>query len=313
MPGSRFNRDYGWLAWEVSTGPYLEMLRRLQERAPVLIPYQSWEEVFAFMRGGSPSTPERDAVFRAIFLAYALDRDPCWKSLLLAMLWPKLLALSQTTRRWDPDQQERLQNIVVSFLKTVDRVDVGKRPGRFFQKLVNDVIHRTYQHYHAEWRRTERWCSAPLPDLEAMRDTRQTALERRELEEVALVRLKGYWDLGWISEGGRQVIAQTRIFGKSLPAYARSAGISHQAAKRRRWRAERAIRRRTIDLTKGGQPMSEKETGNGKGGEESPCGEGRPGRPERLRPCDRTPGAGKPPAEKVPAILGNGKEGDRCA
>lgn len=58
--------------------------------------------------------------------------------------------------------------------------------------------------------------------------------------------------------------------------------------------------------------MSEQK--NGKDTRESLVDGGRPGRmPERLRPCDQVPDPRPPPPEKVPAELGDGEEGGRCA
>ncbi len=65
----------------------------------------------------------------------------------------------------------------------------------------------------------------------------------REVQENEIERLRQHMDTGRITEADFLLLVGTRVYGKSVADYAREAGMNYQAAKKRRQRAEAAIRR----------------------------------------------------------------------
>jgi len=69
------------------------------------------------------------------------------------------------------------------------------------------------------------------------------AMDAWEVRQAEVVRLRSHMKAGRISEADFHLIVGTRLYGKLVREYAAEAGISFEAAKKRRQRAEAAIRR----------------------------------------------------------------------
>ena len=67
-------------------------------------------------------------------------------------------------------------------------------------------------------------------------------IDRRIAQEAEIERLRDHLAAGRITEADFLLIVGTRVYGQSIPAYARAAGLKKEAAKKRRLRAEAAIR-----------------------------------------------------------------------
>lgn len=225
---------------EIDGDGYALMFTRLRRRHPFLLRYGGWSDVLGFMRAGTARDSGKDEILRPILRAYRKDRDPRWCSILLAFFWPGLACLSWKKRKLERDPEERWQNILCAFLRAVRGIAISRRPAGLVQGIFNGTVHRLYDLYrgHQEPRRRKR-----LPRNLPVHDEGQVLLEIGDLQETALAELRGYLAQGWITQNGLHVIFETRAKGRGLKAYARETGLTLQAAKKRRRRAERGIRK----------------------------------------------------------------------
>ena len=251
------HEDREQLAQEIRSGTYQGLLHGLQQQHHFLRRFHTWDEVFSFMRDGISKDPLKDEVLRPIFVAHAADQGPRWRTILMAIFWPGLESIHWKKRSWDRDPDERWQNIVWTFLQVVCRVDVKRRPDRLVQKVYNDTVHHLHDEYRRSWDRMERETSVEREELEAFVDTDElnaalagevmgvnfAALELRETQAIEIKRLRAHMDAGRINEADFLLLVGTRIYGKSVTDYARETGLAFQVAKKRRQRAEAAIRR----------------------------------------------------------------------
>jgi hypothetical protein len=88
-------------------------------------------------------------------------------------------------------------------------------------------------------------------------------MELREAQELEIRRLREHQEAGRITEADYLLLVGTRVYGKPVVDYAREMGLAYQTAKKRRQRAEAAIRRfqEKIDEFRKTVSPSSRETG----------------------------------------------------
>lgn len=222
------------------------MLRDLQRRNPFLRQFATWADVIAFMREGTSRDPRKDEVLRPLFAAHAADEDPRWRTILLVIFWPGLLSIHWKKRFWDRDPEDLWHNIAWTFLEVLCRIDVKLRPNQLVQKVINDTTHHLHDEYLCLWDSAKGEFAVEPEVLEALADIVEVNLtagiELQEAQELEIRRLREHLEAGRITEADYLLLVGTRVYGKSVADYAREKGLAYQAVKKRRQRAEAAIR-----------------------------------------------------------------------
>ena len=226
---------------------YQTLLRTLQRTHRFLRRFQRWGDVIAFMRDGTSADPRKDEVLRPIFEAHAQGKDPRWRVILMVIFWPGLESIHGQKRHWDPDPNERWQNVTWTFLQVLCRIDVTRRPDRLVQKVFNDTVHHLHDEYRRAWSRTSREITADAEEIDALvggvEGIDVTGIELREVQAIEIRRLRAHLDAGRITDADFLLLVGTRVYGHSVADYARKRGLGYQVAKKRRQRAEASIRR----------------------------------------------------------------------
>lgn len=199
------------------------------------------------MRGGTSQDPRKDEVLRPIFAAHATGQDPLWRTVLLVIFWPGLESIHYQKRNWESDPEERWQDIVWTFFQVLCRIDVTRRPSRLVQKVFNDTVHHLHDEYRRNWDRASIEVSAETEELVTVAAGPKTEplvmFLQREEQETEIRRLREHLKAGRINEVDFHLVVGSRLYGKKIPDLARELGLAYQAAKKRRQRAEDAIRR----------------------------------------------------------------------
>jgi hypothetical protein len=202
-------------------------------------------DVVAYMQVGTPTDPRKDEVLRPIIASHAADRNPRWRDVLLALFWSDLEKLLCIKRRWDPAEGELWRNVTWVFIEVLSRIDLKKRPERLAQKVLNDTSHHLHDEYRDAWHRADQELVVEQDEIVELaggaEDDTFAALAFREEREVEIRRLRTHLEAGRITESDFVLLLGTRVYGKSVVEYAREVGLTFQAAKKRRQRAERAI------------------------------------------------------------------------
>ena len=247
MASATRERGREWLTRELQSSEYQGLLRRLQRTEHFLRQFTTWADVIAFMRAGTSRDPLKDEILRPIFRTHHEDRDPRWRTILLVIFWPGLQSLSCKKRHWDDDPDELWQNIVLTFLQEVSRLDVNRRPARLVQKVVNDTIHNLYEGYGRRWRRTNREVPMNPQHMEGVTTGCDgvdiEAIDLRTAYQQQVSRLQEHLSAGRISEPEFFMLLGTRLHGSSLAEHARAVGLNYEVAKKRRLRLEERLRR----------------------------------------------------------------------
>ena len=247
MASVSWDRDRERIEQELEGTEYQLLLQRLQKDTPLLGTFRSWADALAFMRVGTSSDPLKDDILRPIFQAHAEDGNHRWRTILLTVFWPGLRSIHFRKRHWDPDADERWQNIAWAFLQVICRVDVGRRPDRLVQKVFNDTVHHLYDEYRRTWYHVSRERAVDSKAIAELAGGTEgidlTGIELRDAQEFETRRLREHVAMGRISEADFLLLVGTRVYGQSVAEYASEAGLDYQVAKKRRQRAKAAIER----------------------------------------------------------------------
>jgi len=218
------------------------LLRKVQRLEPLLSRFPSWKDVIALMQNTGAKASEKDSILRTIFLARQEDDHPTWGSVLLLFFWPGLLNLYRKTFNYDQDLDELWRTITATFLEAVNRLDVNRRPDRIAMKLMNDTRSYLYEKYTRIWNHLKRY-GQQEPEFWKKHeevpatDHGQGKIEYRGSVDEVMRILKNARASGVIDEHDLSLLIGTIVYGKALADCAREAGLSYEAAKKRRQRA----------------------------------------------------------------------------
>ena len=236
----------GWIEQEMQGASYGPLLAGLRRQHPAFRPFKAWTEVVPRLQDRSTDGPARDRLLRPLLRANRGSADKRIQTILLAVFWPGLVSIHRQKRSWDSNPEELWQNILCTFFEVTQRIDVTKRRERYLQKIYNDTVHRLHDRYRKLWNARNHEHAVPQEDLDASVgavgiDT--DSIDFRETQRKKVERYRCCLHEGWINLEGFRLLVETRVYGKSMVAYARDWQISYEATKKRRQRAEAAIRR----------------------------------------------------------------------
>jgi len=239
-------RDREQLERELRSDEYQALLRLLREGEAQFSAFTTWDEVLRFMREEATEDQHKDAVLAALLRAHAADKDTRWKTVLLMIFWPGLEALHARRLKWDPDPAEFWQNIMSAFMEAVCRINVEHRSTRLAAWLINQTIHRLYEQYERIWERNEDEVVVDMDELDRKSTEKLgvdfAGLDARERQENDTARLQRHLRSGLLSKDDFRLLLESRVQGKPLQGCADELGLTYQVAKKRRLRAEAALR-----------------------------------------------------------------------
>lgn len=239
--------DRALLEEQVQRANYQILLEGLKGKEFMFKQFKTWADVNAFMHPRKLKDPVTDEILRPIFQANRESEDQRWRTILLSIFWPMLERIDARKSCWDSKEDERWSNITWAFLQTVCTLNISQRPHRIAQKVLNDTLHRLYEAYKRQWVQAATECPTdPWEIPESENGVEKSVLAEIEVQsemKAAINSYRRYRNRNRISETDFCLLVGTRIYGKSLAESARELGISYEAAKKRRQRAEVLIRK----------------------------------------------------------------------
>ena len=248
VASASWDQDYRLLERELRSDEYEDLLQNLQRTERFLTQFATWADVVAFMREGTSRDPSKNRVLLPILRSHSEDQDPRWRAILLVIFWPGLKSILHKKRRWDEEEPDELwQRIFWAFHESICRIDVKRRSDHLVQRIYNTTVHRLYREYERTWIRANRELATKPEDIEAVargvNGIDVDAIDLRVAHEREINRLREHRDAGRITEADFLLLVGTRLYGETVAEYARRVGLNYQVAKKRRQRAEAAIRR----------------------------------------------------------------------
>ncbi len=248
---------------ELHGGEYRSRLERLREQDAFYTRFGTWQDVLGFLRNSDSQDPRCDLVLRPIFRAYRADSDPLWQTVLLTIFWRGLRSIHSQKRAWNRDDGARWQSVTWAFLQVISRIDVDARPDRLVQAVINKTVSRLYQACRSEWRLASTEMTTADREIEeiagAVEDEPDLAEDLRLVAADFVEWLRAKAAKGLISRADLHLIIETRMLGESAAEYARKHGLSHEAVRKRRRRAEKLLSSNKEVLKKLGDFLSQSE------------------------------------------------------
>lgn len=225
VPIARLEREW---RRELASTELTSHLRQWQAIEPALRAFSDPAAVLRFLRRSVPGE-RQDRVLRA--LVSRAGEDPAAGRLVLHALLPGLKSLSARLLVDTRDQEELWSTLLACAWQRIRRYPVERRPRRVAANVLLDTLHDAVAaHRRAVRDRTEldvvpAWLAPTRPrvdgDIEAVTERAMQA--------------------GAITAAEAELILCTRIDGVSLASFARSEGVSYDALRVRRRRAERRL------------------------------------------------------------------------
>lgn len=248
-------RDYRAIAASLESETYCALLRRIQRDAATLPRWPAWRSVIESLQGAGAHDPLQEELLAVILRAFREDGNPYWRSVLLVLCWPILSAVFCRSRGWsdvfdwDDGEDELWGYLLAVFCDLLETVPSETGDGRYplAGRIYRDVLDGVRDEYRRRLTRRYREQQVEPEALEELSLEYQrfesVDCELRDAQEAMVRKLRAHCEAGRISEPDLLMLVGTRLYGKSLRGYADEAGIDYEVAKKRRQRAEAAIRR----------------------------------------------------------------------
>ena len=230
-----------------------EMVRILRPMIRGGVPWDDWLEVEEWFH--HPTTPEseRDRVLTTLLRDGRVQRHPRCATALLLLFWRELDLIERWFRRLDPSPRALRTNVLWAFMKTARRLDPDIRGDRLLQKLRNDTTYELRRFYARERDRLDQEISFDDEGDEDVRDLAESIPGPPDAEWMAaMARIEVTWaEHVLLTLAGARVISSrdvpllmhTVVGDETLAAWSCEVELGLEAAKKRRQRALRAIRR----------------------------------------------------------------------
>ncbi len=230
----------GNLEGELGSTSYQEHFEAMRQSVSQLGQCRTWQDITDHLRAHLGDEALWDDVTRVACTHYAAGKDNRWHTILLAIYWPKLEALFTKRFGWDRQSSDLWQNLAVAFLRTLSSVNLARRCDRLTQYICNRTSYLLYQQYHRVW------------DREAIEQTTETGdLPSGVIDETTtddgeqdqILECRRMLETADLSPLDIHILIATRIYGHTLADVSKDIGLSVQAAKKRRQRAESRARK----------------------------------------------------------------------
>lgn len=244
----RHSAMHAHLLSEIDGRAFRPLLGEITLNHPAYAAYRSWGAVAGKVCGGRPSEQEEDALVAPLLAIYASGEDERWGTVLCAVCFRWLVSMHLPRSWWMEGPEDVWQELVVLFLDTCRRLGVKGIESGVRRRLVSDTQRRLYDIAQRGRRAAERIAGTEPAILASAVDPRmephaaELRMEFRERIQDLDERLRRHLDEGTIAAIDHAIVVGTRVLGRSLTEQAALLGIGAEAAKKRRQRAERAMR-----------------------------------------------------------------------
>ena len=240
-------REYEHLLSSLTTRPFITCLDTLRVIDPALRCYATWDEVVQVIRH---ETSDTDPVLTALLRHRAMGTGTEIIAVLMAGLYPLLHGIARQRVAWDVAQPDEVwQTTLLMACTVLRRVDPGRRPAQIRQKILNDTAHHLNRVYRPQrHRRTQERSNldeaiaAIQVSAEDWDEAMLEVIDQQEATERHLQYLNQLRERQVISTTDHLLLVGTRIYGRRVADQAVDLQMSFQTAKKRRQRAEAAIR-----------------------------------------------------------------------
>jgi len=221
------------------------LLKEVVEEVSLPATVENWSGLAELLRGIGSEHPTHDHVLAACFARRdaSPERVRVIETALLALSWPMLEYVHSRKQKLDADPETRWSDVLFVFLRVIRRFNLERRNERISGKIYNDVAHDLYQTCSKRLAITEREIVHDPEEMNRMAGREEPGADESspDRRDIIVEFLDRYRRMGVIDDIERNLLAAVLADGMCLKKAAAQAGISYEAAKKRKQRAETAI------------------------------------------------------------------------
>jgi len=194
--------------------------------------------------------PQGDVALAALIRKYQKHRDRNWLTILTAIYRPLLQILYNVRIKAVSAEQiiSLWSDINWLFIKTLNKLDLGRRQVRLSAMIYNQVLHDLKCITKTNREESNRLCG--LEDKEALCDFHATSKEDWNIQRIDIIRSwQKLKDLGRLDELDFHLLKATVLYNESLIEYAGRLGLEYEFVKKRRQRALEKIKKYSSRLS----------------------------------------------------------------
>lgn len=253
MCPSGWSSDRRRLEREIASAESVSLFQNLWPQGACSRCMESWLDVEAMMKRSPRDAPWKDRVITALLGEGSGANCREWQSILMLLFWDGLLLTSRRYRCLDDDRRAMRVNVQWAFVEAVSQLQQSMRREMLVQRIQNDVIHNLKAVYAKQ---KDALYTADLLHPSGDADEEGDGLQIAATESADWVAMRRRLDIrdatracGRLAEVGviprrdLPLLIGTLIYGQTLEDWAERAGITKEAAKKRRQRALAEIRR----------------------------------------------------------------------
>lgn len=233
---------------EVFSKEFCSEYERIKDSFTVLESFDSPADLIQYLHDEDEKNfDSKDDILKALIEAYNTDgSSSTLGSLLILILWPSLINIFHSCKSHAPDAEDLWSDVQCGFLEAVRKYPTIRREC----KIAANLKYLTLRHL-IKTRDTE-ICQAKAQE-EILEQAKKRLEESGGLDlsdpsaestEGTIKRFHELVDEGILDGVDFHLIVETRIFRRKLYEVAPQLGLSYEAAKSRRLRAEESLRKR---------------------------------------------------------------------
>lgn len=183
---------------------------------------------------------KKDKILYILIKEY--QRSPDTKSLgafLSLIFWPAINHIFNSMNNQLSDEENLWGDVYWAFLNTVSRYPLSQRTTKIAMNVKLDTLKKVSRWHQRENKRQEKFIPIDETDIA---NTIPAASRYTDSLNRAQMFLEQFVKLGVITEADFYLIMGTRVYGSLLREYASDHGLSVEAVKKQRQRAESAIK-----------------------------------------------------------------------
>ena len=227
----------------VASAAHARLFVEVRSRSHALANFDSWTDVLRMVGSRDSDQAVCDAVLQPLVKAHAKQPDQRLVDVLTVIFWTRLVAVFARARTYDSDRGDLWQNVQLGFLQTLQQAGFGNR-GDIMRRVYFGVLRRVHRIYQKTWKqrpRLQQVDNCKLNAARSCRDDRSAVVDFLDEQKTHRDTLATATLHGMIDDIERQLIVATRLDGDTLPAIADRLGLTPDAAKGRRDRAEQQL------------------------------------------------------------------------
>ena len=206
---------------------------------------ESWRELADFLSDLGSEHPTHDRILTACFARRdaSPERASVIESVLLALCWPMLTYIHGRKQKWDKDPETRWSEVLFAFVRAIRRFSLERRNERISGKIYNDVVHDLFRACSKRNEIAEREIAHDPAEMARMIEEKseRACAPSPDRRDVIVEFLNRHRRMGVIDDVERNLFTAVLADGMTVKDAAAHVGISYEAAKKRKQRAEMAI------------------------------------------------------------------------